>query len=89
LRHIRRSTRFKKDYKKAELPASDIKVLRDVIKTIACGGKLNRKFHDHFLAGKWKGYRELHLKPNQLLIYKITKDELRLARLGSHSQLFG
>ncbi|MEY2862351.1 MAG: toxin of the YafQ-DinJ toxin-antitoxin system [Pseudomonadota bacterium] len=36
------------------------------------------------------GYRECHLKPDQLLIYKTVDDDiLRLARLGSHSELFG
>ena len=36
------------------------------------------------------GYRECHLKPDLLLIYrKPGADTLRLARLGSHSELFG
>jgi mRNA interferase YafQ len=42
------------------------------------------------LAGDWAGYRECHIKPDLLLIYKKPDDEtLRLARLGSHSELFG
>jgi len=45
---------------------------------------------DHALSGDWVGYRECHIKPDQLLIYrKPGADTLRLARLGSHSQLFG
>jgi len=48
---------------------------------------------DHDLTGDWHGYRKCHIKPDLLLIYrKIDNDEggiLRLARLGSHSQLFG
>lgn len=55
---------------------------------------------DHRLSGKWKGYRgrwkkglkfrECHLKPDLLLIYRLTADgkELELVRLGSHSELF-
>ncbi len=89
MRQIRRSKRFKKDYNKAELTAGDIETLRGVINTIFSGEKLDKKFRDHPLSGIWNGYRELHLKPDWLLIYKITKDELRLARLGSHSHLFG
>jgi mRNA interferase YafQ len=48
-------------------------------------------FHrDHALAGDWMGYRECHVKPDLLLIYrKHQMDTLRLARLGSHSELFG
>jgi mRNA interferase YafQ len=46
--------------------------------------------HDHALSGDWLGYRECHLKPDLLLIYrKPSADTLRLARLGSHSELFG
>lgn len=35
------------------------------------------------------GYRECHIQPNWLLIYKIDKDELLLTafRTGSHSDL--
>ena len=45
---------------------------------------------DHALSGDWAGYRECHLKPDLLLIYRKPNAEvLRLARLGSHSELFG
>jgi mRNA interferase YafQ len=41
------------------------------------------------LSGNWAGYRECHLKPDLLLIYcKPDASTLRLARLGSHSELF-
>jgi mRNA interferase YafQ len=44
---------------------------------------------DHPLSGNWEGYRECHLKPDLLLIYgKPNLEIMRLARLGSHSQLF-
>jgi mRNA interferase YafQ len=44
---------------------------------------------DHTLSGDWAGYRECHLKPDLLLIYRKPDGEvLRLARLGSHSELF-
>ena len=45
---------------------------------------------DHTLSGDWIGYRECHIKPDLLLIYrKPDADTLRLARLGSHGELFG
>ncbi len=46
------------------------------------------KFSDHPLSGDWDGYRDCHLKPDLVLIYKADEDVLRLARLGSHSNLF-
>jgi mRNA interferase YafQ len=42
------------------------------------------------LGGDWRGYRECHIKPDLLLIHrKPDAGTLRLARLGSHSELFG
>lgn len=46
------------------------------------------KYHDHTLKGDLKGFRECHIKTDLLLIYRITKDELYLVRMGSHSDLF-
>jgi mRNA interferase YafQ len=51
---------------------------------------LRHLYRDHALVGDWSGYRECHLKPDVLLIYrKPDVETLRLARLGSHSDLFG
>jgi addiction module RelE/StbE family toxin len=41
------------------------------------------------LKGDWKGYWECHLQADWLLIYKATADEVRLARTGTHADLFG
>jgi mRNA interferase YafQ len=50
---------------------------------------LPEKNHDHALTGAWVGYRECHIRPDLLLIYrKPDAITLRLARLGSHSELF-
>ncbi|MFI3272393.1 MAG: type II toxin-antitoxin system YafQ family toxin [Pseudomonadota bacterium] len=41
------------------------------------------------LTGNWKQYRECHIKPDLLLIYNVAhENSLRLARLGSHAELF-
>ncbi len=51
---------------------------------------LGPRYRDHDLVGDWVSYRECHLKPDLLLIYrKPDAQTLRLARLGSHSELFG
>jgi mRNA interferase YafQ len=42
------------------------------------------------LQGNWKGFRECHIRPDLLLVYKETPDDkVKLARLGSHSEIFG
>ncbi|HEV2135965.1 MAG TPA: type II toxin-antitoxin system YafQ family toxin [Terracidiphilus sp.] len=51
---------------------------------------LETKHRDHALSGEWSGYRECHIKPDLLLIYRKPDEEtLQLARLGSHAELFG
>jgi len=45
---------------------------------------------DHALAGQWKDFRDCHIRPDLVLIYARFGDKLlSLARLGSHSELFG
>ncbi|WP_267472113.1 type II toxin-antitoxin system RelE/ParE family toxin [Schaalia turicensis] len=40
--------------------------------------------------GNWKGYREIHLEGDWLLIYRVKHSELLLVltRTGSHDDLF-
>jgi mRNA interferase YafQ len=85
---IFRTTSFKKDYKKLSL--KDKNLLKDVIKILAEGEKLDAVFRDHNLIGNYLGCRECHIKPDLLLIYKIENDilELSLVRVGSHTKLF-
>ena len=92
MRTIERSTAFKRDMKRvarslyrATLDADLVPVLMD----LANDQPLEPRLRDHDLSGDWSGYRECHVKPDLLLIYRKTEDDiLRLARLGSHSELF-
>lgn len=90
---IERATAFKRDYKREAkgLHRSTLDSdLRSVLMALVTDQPLDAKFRDHDLSGDWAGYRECHLKPDLLLIYrKPDADTLRLARLGSHSELFG
>ena len=88
MREIRRSSRFKKDYKKAGRQHKNISLLESVIEKLAIGEAPGPNLRDHALTGNLKGYRELHLEPDWLVIYRITPSELQLVRLGSHSELF-
>lgn len=51
---------------------------------------LPQEYRDHDLTGDWKGYRECHIQPDWLLIYKIRNDSLvlTLTRTRTHSDLF-
>jgi mRNA interferase YafQ len=94
MRTIERSSAFKRDFKKVSLNPRHRKgleaLLTDVLGSLVQDLPLNENLADHTLTGNWAGYRECHLKPDLLLIYsKPDADTLRLARLGSHSELFG
>lgn len=85
------SNQFKKDLKLAQKRGLNIKLLRDVVNNLSEGKILDEKYHDHNLAGSYKNFRECHITPDWLLIYRIEEEkelELFLLRTGSHSDLF-
>ena len=68
-----------------------IGLLDDVIAALAMGEILPEKNKDHALTGNWAGYRECHILPDWLLIYRVEGNVLvlTLVRTGTHSDLFG
>ena len=89
---LRVASRYKKDHKKREktLTKKQKDKLKTVIITLLKGSQVPAIYKDHPLTGEWDSYRECHIAPDLLLIYKIIKltKELLLVRLGSHSELF-
>jgi len=64
--------------------------LYEVLKILSAGNSLPEKNKDHNLSGKYSGYRECHIDPDWLLIYKVVQKDLILVtiRTGTHSDLF-
>lgn len=91
MRSLERTTRFKRDYKREQKSDPDIgRLLSAVLTLLASDEPLPERLSDHPLSGEWKGFRDCHIKPDLVLIYqKRGHDVLSLARLGSHSELFG
>lgn len=87
---IERSNQFKRDYKKAKKQGKDLLLLHQVIDNLCHKKPLLTKFRNHVLSNNWHNYRELHLSSDWLLLYQLEIKEnlLRLARLGSHSEIF-
>jgi len=85
---IVQSSRFKRDIKKARKQGKHLKELQSIIKLLVQQKPLSKKHQDHNLSGDYVNYRECHIRPDWLLIYKMTDKELQLARVGSHSELF-
>lgn len=84
------STRFQKDLKRVQKRGGNIQAIADVIKTLAAGEILERKYKDHPLSGNYAHCRECHVEPDLLLVYRYVEDGLLLylVRTGTHSDLF-
>ena len=85
---IIQSNRFTKDLKLAFKRGYDLNELSRIIELLANKKALPFSCKDHALSGDYINFRECHIKPDWLLIYKIENDNLILIRLGSHSDLF-
>jgi mRNA interferase YafQ len=92
MRTIKLSTRFKRDYKKVRAGEHGRYVeteLSDLLNLLVSDAPLLPRHRDHALGGDWAGFRDCHVRPDVVLIYrKPDAATLELARLGSHSELF-
>jgi mRNA interferase YafQ len=91
MRTIEQSTQFKKDLKR-EGKGRHAQILPDILEAtltlLASDEPLPPAQRDHALTGKWQAFRDCHLRPDLVLIYrKREPDNLELLRLGSHSEL--
>lgn len=90
MRTIERTTAFKRDFrreKRGQYKNLD-QGLADLVAQLAADSPLPERYRDHPLSGDFAGYRDCHLRPDLVLIYKKTPGVLQLVRLGSHSELF-
>ena len=86
---IRQATRFRRDVKRLQRQGKSLSRLKTIVETLVDEETLDDQYRDHVLVGNWKGFRECHIQPHWLLIYRIENEELQLARTGSHAELFG
>ena len=85
-----KTNRFQKDYALAIKRGLDISLLDGVIIMLANGQSLPARYKDHPLKGDHAGYRECHIQPDWLLVYRMEKDILVivLPKMGRHGELF-
>ncbi len=85
---VRYSTKFKKDFKLCVKRHYKMDLLQEAIDILRIPELLPPKNNDHNLSGNYSGYRECHIAPDWLLIYKQDGKELFLYRTGTHADLF-
>ena len=81
---------FKKDFKRVLKQGKDPVKIQNVVKLLCSQEPLPPALRDHPLSGKYAGYRDCHVEPALVLIYRIVRNQLQLVcvRLGSYSDLF-
>ena len=84
------SNHFKKDLKMVSKRGYDLDLLNSVVDKLAKMEPLPAKNRDHVLTGDFLGFRECHIQPDWLLVYRTDGENLILflSRTGTHSDLF-
>ena len=81
-------SRFRRDQKRMESRGKSMAKLRDAIRLLIEGSPLPPAYKDHPLTGDWNHFRDCHVEPDWVLIYKVDDDDLHLVRTGTHADLF-
>jgi mRNA interferase YafQ len=91
MRETKYTRRFRRDYRREQSGVLGKKLnalLMEAVDLLAADAGLPARYVDHPLGGEWSDYRDCHIRPDLVLIYrKPDADTLELVRLGSHSEL--
>ena len=87
---VRYSAQFKRDFKRVKKRGMPLDELKWVLEELAKEHMLPPKYRDHQLTGNQKEFRECHIQPDWLHVYRVQRNELVLVaqRTGTHSDLF-
>ena len=82
------SKNFKTSFKKLTAQQKDLTI--NLLEKLAKDETLDKKYKDRQLKGKLKNFRDYHIMPDLVLIYKKDDDILILEAIdiGKHSKLF-
>ena len=90
MKEVRKTSQFKKDFKRLSKDLEKVKLLYEIVDKLANGEEIPDKFNPHPLRGEQKDFMEYHVQDDYLLIWYDKEDDvIKLVRLGSHSELFG
>jgi mRNA interferase YafQ len=90
MREVRYTARFKRDYRREKSGRHGKRLdarLMEVVNLLAADTPLPRRNVDHPLSGEWKDFRDCHIRPGLIHIYrKPDAASVELVWLGSHSE---
>ena len=87
---LKQTSQFKKDLRRMVKRGANMDLLDEVVLLLRERKPLPDKYEDHPLTGNWAGYRDCHIQPDWLLLYRVEENVLilSLTRTGSHSDLY-
>ena len=86
---LKYSRQFKKDLKRYQNDSEKIEHLQVALGYLSESGVMPAEYKPHLLRGNYEGFMECHIENDFLLIWiDESSKEIRLTRLGSHSELF-
>ena len=89
MRRLKTTKRFERDLKRVRKRGKQLDKLWSVVDRLLSNEPLEARYREHTLSGQWQSFRECHIEPNWLLIWREAEDQLILVRTGTHSDLFG
>ncbi|WP_225757147.1 type II toxin-antitoxin system YafQ family toxin [Cardiobacterium sp. Marseille-Q4385] len=84
-----RTKQFERDIKRCQKRGKNMEKLKTLIVLLLEEQPLPIHYHDHPLGGDWQDWRDAHIEPDWLLLYRVDDGALILSRTGSHADLFG
>ncbi|MHB1557099.1 MAG: type II toxin-antitoxin system RelE/ParE family toxin [Isosphaeraceae bacterium] len=78
---------FQRDLKRLKKRGKDNEKIRAVIETLCARGRLAPKHREHALSGEWKGWRDCHVEPDWIPIYREEAGKLEPGRTGTHADV--
>ena len=81
---------FERELKLAVRRGKDPEKVKAVVNLLCAQAPLPAALRDHALKGKYSGFRDCHVEPDLILIYRVVQQQLQLlcVHLGTHSDLF-
>ena len=83
-----RTKTFKKDYQKVKMTDDQYSRCIKFLSILLEEKELPIEARNHNLIGSYSGFKEFHIGGDQLVVYCIEDDIIRLTRIGTHSQIF-
>lgn len=82
------SRAFEQDVKRLGKRGNNMERLRLVIEALRLRQSLAPRHRDHALSGDWEGFRDCHVEPDRVLLYRLDEESVYLTRTGTHADLF-